>query len=312
MSTATETPLPGRAVDRWHGRMQSVLTYADAVSAFGRARVRRAVAAGLWQHPTANVYVSHNGPLTSLERLEVARLAGGTRAVLGGLSALGLDGFDGPEPSRPVVVMPIGARRPTYTDVTPHWSSELTSADVHPLRMPPRTRPARSLVDAASWAASDVAARRIVIAGVQQGLASTRSLREALTRRGTCRRRALVVESILDAAGGVQSLPERDFGRIIARHGLPAPTRQARVRGRDGRYYLDADWTGLGVAVEVHGIPHLEVRSWDDDLRRGNELVIEGRRVAQFSSFGIRHRQDDVADQLRRLLRSAGWTDESA
>jgi hypothetical protein len=293
-------------------RMQTVYTFNDAVTSFDRSHVRAMIRRGVWQKPVTNVYVTHNGPLSAKERLDVALAACGTGAVLGGLSALEVEEFEGAQSTRPVVVMPIGARRPCHLDVIPHWSSKLGREDVHPDRKPRRTRPARSLVDAASWAGSDVAARLIIISGIQQGFATTRSLREALTRRGTCRRRALIVESILDAAGGIQSLPERDFGHMIARLHLPRPTRQRPVRARDGRYYLDADWTDLGVAAEVHGIPHLSVGRWDSDLHRGNEVVIEGRRVVQFSSFGVRHRQNAVGDQLRRLLLSAGWLQKSA
>lgn len=291
--------------------METVYTYRDATAAVGRARLRRMIRNGVWQLPTPNVYVTHNGPLLAGERLEVARLACGSGAVLGGLTALEIDGFDGLSSPHPVVVMPIGARRPVHDDVIPHWSSMLGLEDVHPHRSPPRTRPARSLADAASWAGSDVAARRIILAGIQQGLATTRMLREALTRRGTCKRRALIVESILDAAGGIQSLPERDFNSIVAGQHLPRPSRQQPVSGTDGRYYLDADWSEYGVAAEIHGIPHLSVAHWDDDLQRGNEVVIGGRRVVVFSSFGVRRRQDHIGDQLRRLLLSAGWTQES-
>jgi hypothetical protein len=266
---------------------------------------------GVWQKPVTNVYVTHNGPLTAAEELGVALAACGPASVLGGLSALEVDGFAGARSARPVVVIPIGARRPHHVDVIPHWSGKLDVKDVHPDREPRRTRPARSLVDAASWAASDVAARLIVISGVQQGLANTRTLREAMTRRGTCRRRALIVESILDAAGGIQSLPERDFNSIVARLNLPRPARQSPVQAPDGRFYLDADWPAFAVAAEVHGIPHLQVARWDDDLHRGNEVTIGGRRVVQFSSFGVRHRQKAVGDQLRRLLLSAGWRPES-
>lgn len=291
--------------------MRTVTTYAEAVATVGRSHLRRMMRQGVWQRPAADVYVMHNGPLRPGERLEVARLACGRGAVLGGLTALELDGFEGPASPHPVVVMPIGARRPRHDDVTPHWSSKLGLEDVHPGREPRRTRPARSLIDAASWAGSDIAARRIIISGIQQGLSTTRSIREAMTRRGTCRRRALIIESVLDAAGGIQSLPERDFTVIVAQFDLPRPSRQQAVRGADGRYYLDADWTDYAVSAEIHGIPHLDVPRWDDDLRRGNEIVIGGRRVVVFSSFGVRHHASQVGDQLRRLLLSAGWTQES-
>lgn len=182
---------------------------------------------------------------------------------------------------------------------------------MHPLRKPPRTRPARSLVDAASWAGSDGRCRLIVISGVQQGVATTGMLREALQRRGACRHRALIVQSILDAAGGIQSLPERDFRQLCHTRGLPGASRQVAVRGKDKRYYLDVEWEQFKVVVEIHGIPHVAIANWDDDLDRANEVVIGDKRLLIFSSCSVRHRPDRVGDQVRRALATAGWTGKS-
>jgi hypothetical protein len=90
--------------------------------------------------------------------------------------------------------------------------------------------------------------------------------------------------------------------------GLPRPTRQHRVRGKDGRYYLDATWESLGISAEIHGIPHQAVRQWDADLLRANEIVIGGERLLIFSSYAFRHEQVAVADQLFRMARACGWT----
>lgn len=128
-----------------------------------------------------------------------------------------------------------------------------------------------------------------MLAGVQQKLVSPSQLREALSRRGPCRHRALIIESILDAAGGIQPLPERDVDRIRRQCGLPPPARQAPVRRPDGRYYLDREWLEYGAAVEIHGIPHLAVRHWEQDLARANEIVIQGARLLVFSSYAVRH-----------------------
>ena len=302
---------PNRPPKPDKGLMDTVKTYAEAVSQHGRSFVRRMVSQERWQRPAPNVYVSHNGPLCQAERVEVALSACGTGAVLGGLTALAIDRFKGIEDSRPTVVMPIGSKPPPYDDVTTHWSKWLDDKDVHPLREPQRTRPERSLVDAASWAVSDAQARLITIAGIQQGMATTRMLRESLTRRGRCKRRSIIVESILDAAGGIQSLPERDFREICRTLRLPTPSQQRPMRGKDGRYYLDVEWTEFHVSVEIHGMPHMAVRQWDADLERANEIVIGDKRLLIFSSFGVRHRSDRVGDQMVRMLVAAGWTQES-
>ena len=249
----------------------------------------------------------HNGPPTDRQLLAIALASAARGAALGGLTALALDGFDGFRTARPQIVLPSGARRPSLPDLEVRWSTQLDDRDVHPVADPRRTRPARSLVDAASWTTNERLARAIVIAGVQQGLTSTRHLRDALTRRGPCRHRGLIVESILDAAGGIQSLPERDFDEICRFVGLPRPTRQRVVRAPDGHYYLDASWEVLGMSAEVHGIPHHAVQQWSADLTRANEIVIGGERLLIFSSYAIRREQRIVGDQLLRMARALGW-----
>ena len=178
---------------------------------------------------------------------------------------------------------------------------------MHPLRLPPRTRPARSAIDEASWSRHERRARVVVLATAQQGLASAGELSAALARRGTPRHRALILESIHDAAGGIQSLPERDVELIRRRCRLPEPTRQSVLRRRDGRYYLDLDWHRYHARCEVHGIPHSYVAQWDADVDRTNEIALTGPRLLVFTSWAVRRRPDRVGDQLTRLLRRGGW-----
>lgn len=249
----------------------------------------------------------HNGPLSPGEQEEVALASSVPRAVLGGPSALRHDGLDLLD-RRVHVVLPLGARRPSWPDARVHWSGELDERDVHPGRLPRRTRPARSVLDSASWSSEERFARWVVIAAIQGGITTTRHLREALTRRGPCRHRAVVLASVLDAGGGIQSLPERDFAAIWRAAGLPRPTRQRPVCGGGGRYFLDVWSDALGFGVEVHGIPHLAVERWDRDLERSNEIVICGDVQLAFSSFAVRRRPRDVGEQLLRMARARGWT----
>ncbi|MCW2839384.1 MAG: hypothetical protein JWR55_867 [Aeromicrobium sp.] len=291
--------------------MRTIFRTAEANARFGAATVRRHVRRGEWRRPGPGIVATHNAALTRHEQQEALLCSAAPASALGGLTALERDGFTGFENASTWIVLPEGARRPDI-DAAFHWSTRLDADDVHPLREPRRTRPGRSVVDAARWAPSDRAARVFVIAAFQQRLVSARTVREALTRRGTCRRRALIVESVLDAAGGIQSLPERDFDDIRRAAGLPPPTRQARVKGPDGRYYLDVFWEEWDLAVEVHGVGHLEPGRWSADLTRANEVVIAGLRMLAFSSFSVRREQAAVRDQLLRLFASAGWTKDDA
>lgn len=278
--------------------MDDVLTTAEANRIHGRSAVRHRVATARWQRPTRGVIVTHGGPLTLDQRERVVLAACPPGSALAGLTAatrLGLRGF---EPAEVHVVLPAGAKRPAARAVV-HWSTMLDE-DVLGQRSPRMTTLERSVVDAASWAGAKEQSRVIVLAAFQQRLTNDRRMFGALSRRGPCRHRALIRQSILDAMGGIQSLPERDFDEVCALAGLPKPARQVRVEGAHGRYYLDGWWEQFGLAVEIHGIPHLAVQQWSDDLHRTNELVIGGRRVLVFSSFAIRHQRDLVIDQLRR------------
>jgi len=279
--------------------MDDILSTGRANELFTRAAVRRHLRAGTWQRPFRGVIVTHNGPLTQdqLERAILAACPAGS--ALGGLTAarrLGLQGF---APDRVQVVLPAGAKEPDI-DAVFHWSTMLDSRDVLVNREPRMTTLERSVVDAASWSESKARARVLVLAAFQQRLTSVRRMRDALSRRGPCRHRAVVIQSILDAHGGIQSLPERDFDEIRVLAGLPKPERQAPARGPEGRYFLDVWVPQFNLAIEIHGTHHAAVEQWTDDLHRANEIVIGGRRTLAFSSFAIRHERGGVIDQLRR------------
>lgn len=285
----------------------TVFRTADLVARHSRSYVRHAVSSGRWQRPLRGVIVTHNGPISQAERHVVRLLSCPPGSVLAGATALELAGLVGFESSTTFVAIPEGADRPHRDGLVTHWSTQLDAVDVHPVLDPPRTRVARSLVDFASWCGNDRYARAATIAAFQQGLVRAQQVHEALDRRGQPRRKSIVRESVLDAQGGMQSLPEVDFDALVVMAGLPRPTRQRAVKAADGTYYLDAAWDEYGVAVEIHGLPHHGIVSWSDDLVRANEIVITGPRLLIFTSYTIRHEPEVVVDQLVRALRSGGW-----
>ncbi|MFY0409755.1 hypothetical protein [Solicola sp. PLA-1-18] len=199
----------------------TVMRSGDAAERWGRARVRNQLASGRWQSPERGVVVRHNGPLTPGEKSWVDLLSCAPGAALGGLDALAWDGLQGFCDDRTFVVLPPGASPPRREGVEPHWSIYLDGRDVSPAREPRRTRPARSVVDYASWAPNDRIARAVVLASVQQRLAQTRHFTDAIRRRGACRRRALVKESVLDAAGASSRCPSATSTRSSSRTGCP-------------------------------------------------------------------------------------------
>lgn len=152
---------------------------AEAIERFGLGALRNKVDRGVWQKPCRGVVVLHNGTLTHDQQLAVALASAASGSAIAGLTALAYDGFTGFTHPQRQLVLPSGARKPSRKGLSLHWSTQLDERDVHPLHLPRRTRPARSLVDAASWTKNPRLARAIVIAGVQQGLANVRGLREA-------------------------------------------------------------------------------------------------------------------------------------
>lgn len=284
-----------------------VLTTRSANAQFGSQYVRQKIDSGRWQRVARGVVVTHNGSLTEAERDAVALAAAPPGSALAGLTALRLDGFEAPETTTRFVVMPPGSRTHQVEGVVAHWSAKLTALDVHPQRGPTRTRPARSVVDAASWSGASRRARWVTIAAIQQGIATPAQIRDALNRRGPCRHRGLILESTYDAEGGKHSLPERDFALIWSALQLPPLEHQRAVAGRHGRYFLDAWCPYLGFGVEIHGIQHRDVANWDADVTRANEVIIRGRPHLTFTSYAVRHEKLAVADQVQRMAATRDW-----
>ena len=275
------------------------------------ATVLARLRAGLWSAPHHQVVVLHNGPLTTAQRHWVGVLAAPRGSALGGATAAALDGLSFPVAvavdDRVEVVVPQGSRRIGLPWVRTRWSTCLDPADVHPVALPRRTRLPRSVLDVASDQRDERAARAVVFAAVQQRLVTATQLDEALDRRGPCRHHGVVVETIGDLGGGIHSVPERDFDRLVRRRRLPAPSRQAVLCRPGGRWYFDATWEPYRLMVEVDGAQHLDVAQQEVDLRKAADAVAEGWRLLRFTSWSVRHDRDRVGDVLERALLSGGW-----
>jgi len=219
--------------------------FVSAKALWGRA------ASGRWQIAHRGVDVNHNGPLTERQRLWVASLAsgGGRPALLGGVTALGLQGlrnFDSPDVHVLVPLWRRSYRAPPGVRV--HRSGTVTREDFG-RSSPPATTPARSLVDAAAWALSDRQARTIVAMCFQQRLVSAIEVEAVLARIAVLQRRDLIMRTVADAAGGAHSLGELDLVALCRREKLPPPSLQQR---RDSRY-LDAVWAEWGCGPRSTG-----------------------------------------------------------
>ena len=309
VARADDAPNPGLTLPKVAARQAGVVTAAYAIACLGESAVRWRLTSGRWQRPCRGVLITHSGPVTDRQVLWVAVLAAGSGAVLGGLAAARLDGLTGFDDRRIHVLVPeprqVRARQlgTAALTVAVHRSRLLGSADVHPARLPPRTRIARSLVDAAAWAGTDNRARAILAAGVQQRLVRPGDLMTVAECCQRLNRRSLIRATLADIAGGAQALSELDFCRLTRRYRLPEPDRQViRLDPAGRRRWLDAFWRRARLVAEVDGLWHMDPPAWWADMRRDNDLTISGHRVLRFPAFAVRDHPDLVAGQIAAAL----------
>ena len=105
-------------------------------------------------------------------------LLSGKPTALAGLSAAAAAGLNGFEPDQVHVVVPHDTHVHAPAWVKLHESRRFRPADIlHAARAVPRTRPARSIIDAATWSKWPRRACAILCAAVQQRLGDVRSTR---------------------------------------------------------------------------------------------------------------------------------------
>jgi hypothetical protein len=271
-----------------------------------RGELRAQLRARRWQRVWTRSICLRTGPVSAEGLRWAAVFEGGDRAMLDGATSLvasGLQHFDHevlrvsvPRGVKPLVGAGLDIRR------TRRWRAE----DRAPSGVP-RTRVPVAAVRAALWAVTDRQAALLLTLPVQQGLASAEQVGRALLAVRRDKRRAMLHQVALDLAGGARSIGELDFAAECRRRGLPAPTRQAVRRGKDGRYYLDVSWEEHGVVVEIDGIHHSWAQSVVPDALRQNEVTLTEDLVLRLPLLGYRVARDAFFDQVERALRARGW-----
>lgn len=145
----------------------------------------------------------------------------------------------------------------------------------------------------------------LLAACVQQGLSTADRFQHAIPQIRKLRHGKHFVWALDDIEGGAQSFAEINVGRLCARAGLMAPTRQAfRVDKLGRRRYLDCEWVlpdGRVVVLEIDGSFHAEVTNWWQDMKRERSIVITKSTVLRCSTVELRLEPGDVLDDLRRI-----------
>ncbi len=270
-----------------------------------RSAVRAQLAAHRWQRQ-GRAIISHNGPLSLDQTLDVALINCGPRSVLTSFTAITLLGMQGWQRPGIHVLVPGGARLSSALagDVHVHYARSWSAVQVR------NHRRVHSLPQALLVAADSLtrprAAVGLLAAAVQQRRIRPPDLQAELARSDHVRHRGLLISCMHDIAQGSEALSEIDFIQLCRAARLPLPHRQA-IRLLGGRRrYLDAEWVrrdGRTVVAEVDGALHLAAPRWYADQLRQNEVTLSGSLVLRFPSVVLRTEPQAVIEQLRRALR---------
>lgn len=259
-----------------------------------------------WQQVTPHVFADRDDDLREDQMRMAGVLEAGPGAALAGCSALVEAGWRGSELGHVDVHAPRGRRRRARGQ--PAWLRIHEPRDEPRIQgFPARSSIARAALDASSWARSDREATMILTSTVQQRLVTAESLNRELGRQTRRRRAGCIRDVLIDVTGGATSSNEVAFLRQCRRHGLPVPRMQTLRVG--GRRRTDAEFTlpgGRLLIVEIDGIGHLDVGSWQQDITRHNELAIStGALILRVTGWEVRNDPDPFFGPLRAILSSS-------
>lgn len=261
---------------------------------FNQHAIRAQIAARRWQPWGCHVVILHNFEPTRQQLMRAAVLDAGYPAALGSHTALELHGFKpfAREASQLHLLVERGAKVTAHPMIVVHESRRLKPEYHVEVAGLPCTAPSRSAIDAAAWQPWPRFACALMAAVVQQRVCTVDDLDQALRHVGRVRHKAHLREALRDIRGGSEALSEIDLIRLCRRFGVQEPHRQVKRTDRNGRIrYLDAEWKladGRRVVLEVDGSHHLDVESWEADLRRERAIVIGGANVLRATSIEVR------------------------
>jgi hypothetical protein len=266
--------------------------------------MRAQISARRWQSWGFHVVIMHNFEPTRQQLMWAAVLDTGYPAALGSHTALELHGFRpfAREADHLHLLVERGAKVSAHPMIVVHESRRLKPEYHVAVAGLPCTASPRSAIDAAAWQPWPRFACALVAAVVQQGLCTADELEQEMRYVGRVRHKAHLREAIRDIRGGSRALSEIDLARLCRRYGLQEPDRQVKRTDRQGRVrYLDAEWKladGRRVVLEVDGSHHLEVESWQDDMRRERGVVIGGAYVLRATAVEVRVEPGQIVGDL--------------
>jgi hypothetical protein len=280
------------------------LTRADLIRMQRRREIVRV-------HP--RVYVDHTGPLTWHQRAWAAVLYAAPAYVCG-------PSVEAPRTEKPLqpgmVLAPIHVAIDQRRRVMPQPGiviHRITNLEAHAYGgIPPRLQLEDNALMMAHEARSEIDAVACLAAISGRNYVTPDSLRAALGRFPSLRRRAWIATIIDDLEAGTNSVLEHGyFAKVERAHGLPRADRQAVRVTPQGNQFRDVEYAAYGLVVELDGA--LGHDTWRDQARDADraldDLAATGTITARLRWHQIFDTPCRTARSIGKILTSRGWPD---
>ncbi len=301
--TSTERRLAAIAV----GQL-GTFTRAQALDVgLSNRQLRSRVRSGILVQTGPNAFRVAGTPSMPRSRLSAMLLDVGAPVVAAGPTAAAVHGIDGFVVAEPFHLQVPADRNVRRQRAVIHRTERFGAIDRCVVDDLPCTSVARTIIDLARWCPPTQIRR-----AVEQLVADGRLSESHLFRRiGSLRSQGrygipmlLEVLEHRELVRGGESWLEREYLRLLARHGLPRPrTQVVTTRAADRIVRVDCSFPGTDVVVELMGYRFHRTRSqMNRDAERHNALIAIGKRVFQFTYDQVTRTPHAVVDATVRAL----------
>jgi hypothetical protein len=303
------TDIPPPAHDLLAAQGRAIARYQGSDAGIDPRSMRSRVSSTRWQRLQRGVYATFSGDPARETQLWAALLRAGPDAVLSHQTAAERHGLTDVPSSLITVTVPASKRpmRSKIPGVIVHRSDVILRSR-HPAMLPPCTRVEDTVLDLIQIAPTFDDAYTWICRAIGRRRTTGIRIRRAMNARKKVRWRREIGLALGEAEDGALSLLEYRYVRRVERsHGLPAATRQARVRQRTGNRYLDNLYEPYGVCVELDGTAaHPEDEQWRDK-RRDNANLSGGIVTLRFGFPELGDHRCESAAYVAAVLSSHGW-----
>jgi very-short-patch-repair endonuclease len=235
------------------------------------------------------VYADTAVPESFHQRVMAGVLAAGPTAFASHATAAQLLGLAAVDESARIEVTTVLERAVRVPGVRAHRTGLLDERDVHVVDGIPTATAAR-LINDVSGRMGVIGLGRITDDAIRRGLTSYVAIVACLERLPRAPGRSPktmheMLGSRLPEFGRRESWLEDFVFDALCRYDLPLPRTQVEVMLPSGRRRLDKCYVDRKLVLESDGFdPHSKRKTFDDDRKRNNELLLAGYRVLHFTS----------------------------